>query len=435
MTGSSFLITSDQGNTLLVDCGTFQGSEEIEKLNYQPIQYPINSLQGVCITHAHLDHCGRLPVLTKAGYKGPIYMTRATRDIVQISLLDSAKIAKEDEQGEVLFTEDDVAAVISQIETVTYGDVTLIGDFEVAFYNAGHILGSASITVRETENDQQKLVVSGDLGNTPQDLIKPTEYIETATSVVMETTYGDKMHGTEDAVSVIQEEINTIEENFGVLLIPAFSIERTQELLHIIGHLKAEHKIQESTPVYLDSPMAIRVTDVFEKYRLHYNQELSQDSTPFSFPQLQSTLSSQDSKDILKQDGAKVIIAGSGMMSGGRILYHLQNYIDRETTRILIVGYQAEDTLGREIEEGATEIELNGQTLPVLATVNKLDSLSAHADQGKLMTWLSHIKGVREVFLVHGEMKQRQLFAEKIDSELDIERVELPNQNETYPLT
>jgi metallo-beta-lactamase family protein len=431
VTGSCYLLTGDHGSQILVDLGIFQGTNETEILNSQPLQFNVRELKAVILTHAHLDHCGRLPLLVKNGYTGPIYMTGPTADIAQISLLDSAQIALENPDRPALYTPDDVRKVIQLFKLVQYDAPFIIGEYSLTFRDAGHILGSASVEISESGNT---VVFSGDLGNTPEDLIQPTENIAAAGTVLIESTYGGSVHPAEDVYASLKKQINLITASGGTLLIPAFSIERTQEILHQIGHLKESGDIPAQIPIYLDSPMAIEVTEIFKKYPNLYSSELAHDPHPFDFSGLICTKKSEDSKKIVHVSGPKVIIAGSGMMSGGRIMHHLKNYISQPTTEILIVGYQAVGTLGRDIETGVSEVVIYKEKLPVKASVTKLESLSSHADQPRLLAWLKNIQGVKQVFIVHGENDQRQALAEVIKSQLGISNISLPVLNEVKDL-
>lgn len=433
VTGSGFILTGTNNQRVLVDFGMFQGTQETEEQNRYPLTFDVENISGVLLTHAHLDHCGRLPILTKTGYRGKIFATKPTIDIATISLLDSAHISKNENSKIPLYTEKDVHQTVSLFEPVSYNKAFRLGEFTVIYHDAGHILGSSSIEV--FDNNANRIVLSGDLGNSPQDLIKPTSYILKADYVVMESTYGDKVHVKEDVQSILQKEINTVEENDATLLIPAFSIERTQEILHRIHHLKKEKKVHIDTPVFLDSPMAIAVTNVMKHYRPLYNQELLHDENPFDFPGFVTTKTVIESKMIEKTNGVKVIIAGSGMMSGGRILGHLKLYGSIASTRICIVGYQAVETLGRKVEEKEKHIVINNQTLTINATVTKIESLSSHADQPKLLTWLRKIKGVKKVFLVHGENKSRDVLKERIQKDIGIKNIILPDKNEELILS
>jgi metallo-beta-lactamase family protein len=435
VTGSGYLLTTEDNQTALIDFGMFQETGDILEYNYQPVSFDPATLDAVFLTHAHLDHCGRLPVLINHGFRGKIYLTEATKAITALSLMDAAGIAAEDKQHTPLYTKEDVNKTIQHMETITLGQTIATNAFIATFYDAGHILGSASIKIAAKGKADQSIIFSGDLGNTPEDLIQPTEPISQASIVVMETTYGDRVHPTEDASKIIQDEINTIEKTDGVLLIPAFSIERTQEILHRLYHLQKDKKILPTTAIFLDSPMAIHVTEIFEKFPALYNNELAHDQKVFTFPNLTFTLSSEESKAIFKHEGPKVIIAGSGMMSGGRILHHLQNYASLTTTRILIVGYQAVDTLGREILEGAKTVTINKQQVKINATITSIESLSSHADQPKLLHWLQQIKDVEKIFLVHGEDSSRKILAEEIRKTLGIENIFLPEKEQIYSLS
>lgn len=428
VTGSCYLLTSDKGKSILIDLGMFQGADEITKLNYEPLGFDPSTLAGVLLTHAHLDHCGRLPLLVMKGYEGKIYMTEATKMLTQLVLLDAAMVAMENREHEPMYTDANVHLLFPHIETITYDTTFTVGDFSVTFRNAGHILGSASIEIRDMSKENgEKIVFSGDLGNTPEPLQQPTESISHADIVIMEATYGDRTHPAEDIPEVVRTEIASVEHSGGVLLIPAFSIDRTQELLYIIEQLKKEEKISRNIPIFLDSPMAIKVTEVYEEFRDNLSDDIVKlKGDPFVFPGLTMTASVEDSKKILRVPGAKVIIAGNGMMSGGRIWHHLINYLPLATTRLLIVGFQGDETLGKAILDGAKRVMIHGQEIDVNATVTDVPGLSAHADQPKLLAWLKKIQGVKKVFLTHGEDGARNILSQKIKEELHMEHIILP---------
>ncbi|MEK7163896.1 MAG: MBL fold metallo-hydrolase [Patescibacteria group bacterium] len=415
VTGSCYVICSDSGTQIMIDCGMFQGSHYLTKLNYETIDIDILKLDGIILTHAHLDHSGRLPLLVKNGYKGPIYATEATIDLTNLVLLDTAKIAKENRDRSPLYSETDAEFTVQAMKPVAYHQEVKIKDITIIFRDAGHIMGSSSI---EIYMEGKKVVFSGDLGNYPEDLLAPTEMIDRADTVVMEATYGDRIHSSQDIRQILTNEISAVERTNGTLLIPAFSIERTQELLHILDHLKRERQILPETLVYLDSPMAIKATEIYKKYRSLYSKELQQHVTtddPFDFPSLHLVTHAEESRNIWQTAGAKVIIAGSGMLNGGRIVRHLQNYLPMPITRLLFVGFQAQDTLGFRLMAKPKIIKIHGQTIEVRATINKCSSLSAHADQPKLLRWLNAMSGVKQIFLVHAEDKSREVFAKLIN--------------------
>lgn len=435
VTGSGYLVTGDSGAQLLVDLGMFQETEEVSARNYAALSFASEKLAGVVLTHAHLDHCGRLPLLVQHGYGGKFYMTKATRELASLVLFDAAKIQVEDKKGKILYTDEDIEKLLTQVEEVDYDTSFTVGEFEIVFRDAGHILGSASIEVKDGSG--KTIVFSGDLGNTPEDMIRPTEMVNDASYVVMESTYGDKLHKQEDPSEVLREEINEIEKNGGVLLIPAFSIERAQELLHRINHLKNDGAVRAKTLVFLDSPMAIKATMIFAEHPELFNKELHKEmevDDPFDFPGFSLTASVEDSKKILFAPGPKVIISGSGMMSGGRVLHHAINYLSQANTRVLIVGYQAERTLGRFLLSGAKQVRIYDRDVRVAAHVRGIDSMSCHADQEKLLEWVGHIKGVEKVFLTHGEEETRIHFKEKIQESLQIGEVVCPRLDEVIVL-
>lgn len=420
---------------MMIDCGMFQGPSEISNLNYDELQHDPASLEGVVLTHAHLDHCGRLPILTKRGFKGRIYMTQATKDILEIALIDSARIAEHDTDKEPMYDERDVYTLLSHAEIVKYHQDFTIGDFSIRMKDAGHILGSASLEVTDTQSDDdvKRLIFSGDLGNYPQDLIKKTEMIDEGDVVIMESTYGGRNHPNEVARDLIAEEISQVADSGGTLLIPCFSIQRTQEVLHQIKHIKQSGNGKVDIPVFLDSPMAIRVTDVYRKHKELFNEEFAKEAAggdPFDIPKMRMLEKPQDSKSIQKVHGPKIIIAGSGMMSGGRIMKHALNYLPLGKTRLLIVGYQGEETLGREISEGTNPVEIFDKEVPVNAHVTQIHAMSAHADEQKLIQWLQHIQGTKKVFLIHGEDESRKALSEKIQSQNILNNVVTPQLNE-----
>jgi len=296
-------------------------------------------------------------------------------------------------------------------------------------------LGSASIEMISAKGE--KIVFSGDLGNSPEDLIQPTETFNEADVVVMESTYGDQLHTLENPKEIMRQEINEIEKTGGTLLIPAFSIERTQEVLHDIDHLKKSGQVKQETLVFLDSPMAIKATEVFKQHAELYNRELAEHSKmddPFDFPGLTVVEAGWQSRKIKEIDRPKVIIAGSGMMSGGRIMGHAADFLPLVKTRVLIVGYMAENTLGRALLNGEKQVSIGRIQVEVKANIRVTTVMSAHADQLKLLLWLKKIKGVKKVFLTHGEEVARLAFAEKIKEGVVFPEVILPKMNEEIEL-
>lgn len=434
VTGSSYLLTSGSGTSILIDLGMFQGARAIDQLNYEKFDCDPSKLAGVVLTHAHLDHCGRLPILLKGRFNGPIWMTSATADLTELSLLDSAKVAKEDKK-QILYDKPLAEETIKLFKREYYGAPFAVGDFTVTMRDAGHILGAASLVITDNHPDSaiKTIVFSGDLGNTPDMLLKETETIAAADAVVMESTYGDRPHPSGNPLEIVAREINEVEAIGGTLLIPAFSLHRTQVLMHMIMHLKKEGKVRNETPVFMDSPMGNAATTIYTRYPEDFNDHMKKElesNGPFEFPGLTVIHKQKAHRLIDTVLGAKVIIAGSGMMSGGRIVGHAARYLPIPSTRLLIVGYQGEETLGREILSGSRTLTIDKQTVHVKATVTDTQSMSAHADQGQLMDWLKVIKGVGKVFLTHGDDEPRQALAQKIKKDLAIRDIHLPRMRE-----
>lgn len=435
VTGSSYALTSGSGRSILIDLGMFQGPPELEKMNFLPYDYDCKKLDAAILTHAHLDHCGRLPILLTRGFKGNIYMTAPTWDLTELSLHDSARIAVNDKK-KALYDKTLVYQTVDRFRIVEYRTPVQIGDFIITFRDAGHIAGSAMLEIEDLQPNSEirKIVFSGDLGNTPEELVMPTEMIEEADAVVMESTYGDRLHSSDDPAEVLCAEINAVESARSTLLIPAFALERTQELLHMIMHLKKAGKIAEKTPIYLDSPLAEKATQIYldypEIFNNHIQTHFQEEGTPFGFPGLEVILKRDQSQALYYKEGAKVIIAGSGMMSGGRIVGHAAHYLTKAENRLLIVGYQGEQTLGRELMEGSKLVIIDGVEIPVNASVTTTHAMSSHADQGQLLDWLKNIKGIRKVILTHGEDISREVLSQKITAELGISDVRMPHLNE-----
>lgn len=439
VTGSSYILTSGSGDSILIDLGMFLGPHEIDALNYQPYAFDCSQLTGAILTHAHLDHCGRLPILLPEGYRGDIWMTPATRDLTQVSLLDSANLAKNENKKHVLYDKNLAEQTFRHFAPMEYRTPTQIGSFTVSMRDAGHILGSAILEIVDNKADSAlaKIVFSGDLGTSGEDLLQETEFIENADAVVMESTYGDRLHPDSNPSDALKAEIHAIEASGGTLLIPSFALDRTQEVLHMIMHLKKSGSIIAGTPVYLDSPMAQKATIIYGRYPNLYNAHIRDDfaaSNPFGFPGLINITRHQQSLALHNQRGAQIIIAGSGMMTGGRILDHAAYYLSIATTRLFFVGFQATKTMGRLLLDGSGEVRIDGLSIPVKASINSTQSMSSHADQKQLLRWLGHIKKVQKVFLTHGDDGPRSALAQKITEQLSITNITLPSLHQEINL-
>ena len=435
VTGSRHLLEAN-GTKILVDCGLYQ-ERQFRARNWEPFTCPPESLDAVLLTHAHLDHCGLLPKLVKDGFKGRIYCTAATAEIVQIILLDSAHLQEEDAKYkrkrhkrqkrkgpypvEPLYTTADAEACFPQFSIVKYRQTVEIGPgFEATFCDAGHVLGSSIIRVKVSQNGQDRTVIfSGDIGRPDRPIVQDPTIVEQADYVLVESTYGDRVHqGPEDTKKLIAEVINSTKQAGGNIIVPSFALERSQELLYYINELLLEKAIPR-LPVFLDSPMASRITKVFKKHRELYDEEMTEfvkrNRSPFEFQGLKMAGTSDESKAINHLRGSVMIIAGSGMCTGGRVKHHLVNNITNPKNTVMFVGYQAVGTLGRRIVNGEKEVRILGQEYPVNARIARINGFSAHADKEELFEWLSELKRPpRKLFVVHGESESANKFGDYI---------------------
>lgn len=430
VTGSCIYIETEK-TKFIVDCGMFQGSRYAREENFEPWAFRPDELDFVLLTHAHVDHCGRLPKLSKDGFKGKIYCTSATRDLSEIILLDSAKVIKEEamKHGQPsLFKEQDVFDLLPQFWGLNYGEkMRLAEDVEICFRDAGHILGSSIIEAWIQDGDKtKKIVFSGDLGNPPAPLVRDTEFIDEADFVVIESTYGGRIHEPAELRSDLLRRLilETIGQG-GVLMIPTFALERTQEILYELDHLSDSRQIPK-VPVFIDSPLAIKALDIYKHYENLFDDEarkrLAEGDDIFRFEGLELTATSEQSKKINHIPPPKVIIAGSGMSNGGRILFHLKLYLPGAKNHLLIISYQAEGSLGRELRDGAKIVEIDEEKVGVKAKVTAIGSYSSHADQPKLLHWLKMINKTKpqKVFINHGENDSAMSLAAGVREKLSL---------------
>ena len=429
VTGSRHLITTEENKKILIDCGLFQGSHEEELHNWDDFEIDPKSIDAVLITHSHIDHIGLLPKLVRDGFNSPIYATEPTRDFANIFLPDSARhLAKTALylNKPNLYEETDIPKTINLFKSIDYHKRTeIFPNVFITFYDAGHILGSAIIRL---EADGKSIIFSGDLGNPPVPIIKDTEFVHEADYVVIESTYGDKTHSI--GKNRIDELENVIEDAFtkdGSLLIPAFAMERTQELLYELNELTSSHRIPQ-VPIYIDSPLANAATEIYPKYTRYFDEEakkmIEQNKNIFSFPGLKVISDVESSKAIDHDSAKKIIIAGSGMSTGGRIVYHEMHYLPDIKNTLLIIGYQVAGTLGRKLLDGEKHISIHHTPVEVKANIVSLDAYSAHADQPKLIYWLSELKpNLKKVFLVHGEANAKIELQTKIKDELGYDTI------------
>jgi metallo-beta-lactamase family protein len=446
VTGSRFLLRvcpergrRANGTRLLVDCGLYQ-ERHLKMRNWEPFPVAADSIDAVLLTHAHLDHCGLLPKLAKEGFKGKIYCTAATSEIAQIILLDSAKLQEEDAEFKrkrheregrkgpypaiPLYTVADAEACFPHFLPVEYRQPLKIGeDIETTFYDAGHVLGSSIIKVKINQNGKYRSVVfSGDIGRPDRPIVHDPTSCEEADYLLVESTYGDRIHqAREDTKKMIAEVINSTKKAGGNIIVPSFALERSQEVLYYINELLLENAIPHIM-VFLDSPMAASITKVFQQHKELFDEEMTElirrHESPFEFPGLKIVETTEQSKAINLIKGTVMVIAGSGMCTGGRIKHHLVNNITSPENTIMFVGYQANGTLGRRIVNGEKQIRILGQEYPVKARVVQVNGFSAHADKEELYKWLTTLKKPpRKLFVVHGEPASAQHFADYISQE------------------
>ncbi|MDX1347954.1 MAG: MBL fold metallo-hydrolase [Thiomicrorhabdus chilensis] len=438
VTGSCHFLQLKQGPQILIDCGMFQGSAE--KRSADDFGFDPQKVDILLITHAHLDHVGRIPKLVKEGFDGRIIALRSTMELAEVVMLDSAKIAEEDHKTELkkaqrrgeadqvkepLYTIDDVRSVFDL--NIQYADydhpITLSPGVKATFRNAGHILGSATIQVDFEENGEPKTVVfSGDLGNR-KDMVMPSpDTVKKADALYIESTYGDRNHRTlEASIEEFKQAITDTLNNQGNVMIPSFAIERTQEILVL---LKQMYYDQELPPckVYLDSPMAIRATEIYNRYHNDLNESANRlfqrDGSVFDFPYLTYTHTGDESIRINDEESGCIIIAGSGMCSGGRILHHFKHRLWNQRNSVIFVGYQAEGTFGRLLVDGAEEVRIYREKIKVGAKIHMINGFSAHADQSEMLQWMQEFEQLGKVFLIHGERDKQEVFKQAIEDKL-----------------
>jgi metallo-beta-lactamase family protein len=438
VTGSRYLVEANDVR-LLVDCGLYQ-EREFQHRNWEPFRVAPAELKAVLVTHAHLDHCGLLPKLVNEGFRGRIICTPATAEIAEIILLDAARLQEEDaaykkkrhiREGrkgpypEVpLYTIADAEATLPLFQPVDYNTPVAIGDgIEATFHDAGHVLGSSMIRLIISQGEEKRSIIfSGDIGRWDRPMLQDPSVFRKTDYIVVESTYGDRAHeGTEDISDNLAEIVNAAFKAGGNIIVPSFALQRTQEILYYLNLLRLDNRIPE-LHVYLDSPMAIKITGVFRQFTGLFDQEmkdlLRQRNSPFDFPGLKMVETVEESKALNEIKGTAMIIAGSGMCTGGRVKHHLVTNISRPESTVLFVGYQAGGTLGRQILDGAKSVRIHGQQRPVRAHIAQLHGLSAHADRDDLLRWFSKLSvSPRHVFVTHGEAsaaeKFRDFLAEK----------------------
>jgi metallo-beta-lactamase family protein len=435
VTGSRHLLEAN-GVRLLVDCGLYQ-ERQFKDRNWEAFAVEPASIDAVLLTHAHLDHCGILPKLVREGFSGRIYCTAATAEIAQIILLDSAKIQEEDaehkrkrheRQGrkgpypEVpLYTMEDAEACLPLFKHVEYREAEQLGDgVEATLYDAGHVLGSSVIRVKVRQDGEERIILfSGDIGRPDRPIVCDPTIFDKADYVLIESTYGNRVHKeVKDVKDAIGEVINATKKSGGNIIVPSFALERSQEVLYYINELLQEGEI-ERLKIFLDSPMASRITKVFRKHPELFDKEMRESvknqESLFDLPDLAMAGTVGESKSINDVRGTAMVIAGSGMCTGGRVKYHLVNNIGRPESTVMFVGYQAVGTLGRSLVDGAEKVRILGERYRVKAKIVRISGFSSHADRDELLKWLQELEAPpRGVFVVHGETDSAQSFGEHV---------------------
>jgi metallo-beta-lactamase family protein len=454
VTGSKHVLEVD-GKSYLIDCGAFQGSRAEADRKNRNFGIEADKIEACILTHGHYDHCGLLPLLVKKGFKGNIYATSATRDIAELIMMDSAHIQARDaeylqkqaaKKGErfdwqPLFDEKDVIQSVNQFVSVSYHRPIIIGNgVEVEFYDSGHILGSSIAMITVDQNGKKtRIAFSGDLGRKNKPIIRDPELIPAPDYLIMESTYGDRKHDpAEDAMGKLENIVKNMAANNGKILIPSFAIERTQELVYYFHLLADKGVLPKKTEIYVDSPMATNATTIFQLHPECYDEEvhdafIKHHKNPFGFNSLHFTTSVDESKALNNHEGPLIIISADGMCEAGRIQHHLIHNIQDENTTILIVGFMAQNTLGRRIRNREKRVKIHGQWFNVNANVEEIDGFSAHADYEEMGTWLDEIdtSNLKNIFLVHGEPKVQKVFKDYLNKK-GYPNVEVVKYGQTY---
>ena len=453
VTGSCHLLEVN-GKRILVDCGMYQGSHELQVDNAADFGFEPSTIDFLLLTHAHLDHCGRIPLLSKRGFAGEIITTSASRELARLVMLDAAHLQEEDARYqnrraarthrnhskpvEPLYTElDTLNSLIHFGRTAKYNEpIKLADDITVTFIDAGHILGSACVHIEVEENHQRRsLLFSGDLGYSGRPILRDPATPPHVDYLIMETTYGDRLH--KQLEPSVEEFYAAIEDTFqrgGNVIIPTFAMERAQEILYFLHQGVKSHRLSASLQVFLDSPMAISATEIFKRHHECYNEETAKlfqsNDDPFDLPGLHYTRETAESIALNMIKGGAIIMAGSGMCTGGRVRHHLKQNLWRYESSIVFVGYAAEGTLGRRIVDGARTVKIFGEEMPVNAKVYTINGFSAHADQKELLAWQHKTGKPAKTFLVHGDEEAMLIFAKKLKNT----KVEIPHLHQKYKL-
>lgn len=441
-TGANFLLKTPEMN-ILVDCGLVQGSHEAIEENREDFVYKPEDVSYLLITHAHMDHIGRIAKLVKDGFRGTIYSTSETKELAQV-MLDDAQglLAREAKNAgyEPLYEKSHIAEAMALWKTVPYHETVVISK-TISFFlkDAGHVLGSCIIELSLTTNEgTKKIAFTGDLGNSPTPLLRDTEYVTDADYMVIESVYGDRNHEPKDERDAKLKEvlISTLKRG-GTVVIPAFSLERTQVLLYEINNLVEHHELPE-VPIFIDAPLGSKVTEIYKAHIEDFNQKvqgvIASGDDIFDFPGLRMVRNPEESRAIHALKAAKIIIAGSGMSVGGRVLGHERFYLEDPNATVLLVGYQVPGSLGRKIEEKVTNLVIEGEKVKVRARIEKISGYSSHKDSNNLVEFVSHtMPKMKRVFVAMGESKSSSFLAQRLCAEVGVDAV-VPEKNKEYDL-
>jgi metallo-beta-lactamase family protein len=447
VTGSKYLVEAE-GHKLLVDCGLFEGSKDLKQRNWEKLPVDPATIDWVLLTHAHIDHTGYLPRLTRNGYHGPIYANVATRELCQLLLPDSAHLQEEDAQYAAkkhysshkpplpLYTVAEAQATLTQFRDIPgNNDFKISPQFSVRPHDAGHILGATWLELTVTENGQPRVIVfSGDIGRYDQPILKDPESPARADFLLCESTYGDREHPSGSVLDELADVVNRTAKRGGAVVIPAFAVDRTQLLMYYLRVLEDQKRIP-NLPVFVDSPMAINVTEMYVRHRTDHDLKQQSGDDPLSVKNVHLTRTVEDSKKINDVVSPCIIISASGMITGGRVLHHLAKRLPDSRSAVLLVGYQAEGSGGRALQNGAKFLSIHGEQVPVRAEVVELGQLSAHAGKSELLRWVSGFQAApKQTFMIHGEPSGLTALRDAIVAQQNWPNVTIPNYLQSFDL-